>query len=202
MDKTSLRWVKIQESGINYSTQVWANQALINQGNKWSVTIPSSLKAGNYVIRHEILAYVTPSHQLSPKVNSIDLTYLVHMVPRVRMACKTTRSALILPSLGRALSRFLLELQQPRSINPLIQASCSTLTLQLRTTLSLAQLCGRARFGECSVSFCSEVFITQSSLRKYKLRNYLKYIQCWKFIYVEAADNPIYLVYFNYIVSG
>ncbi|KAM0449192.1 hypothetical protein ACHAO4_007856 [Trichoderma viride] len=56
VDKTSLRWVKIQESGINYSTQVWANQALINQGNKWSVTIPSSLKAGNYVIRHEILA--------------------------------------------------------------------------------------------------------------------------------------------------
>ncbi|KAL9473642.1 hypothetical protein ACSS6W_008022 [Trichoderma asperelloides] len=56
VDKTTLRWVKIQEQGINLTTQVWANQVLINQGNKWSVTIPSSLKAGNYVIRHEILA--------------------------------------------------------------------------------------------------------------------------------------------------
>ncbi|RFU77898.1 glycosyl hydrolase family 61 [Trichoderma arundinaceum] len=56
VDKTSLRWVKIQEQGINLSTQVWASQVLINQGGRWSVKVPSSLKAGNYVFRHEILA--------------------------------------------------------------------------------------------------------------------------------------------------
>lgn len=60
VDKTSLRWVKIQESGINYNTQVWAQQDLINQGSKWTVKIPSSLKPGNYVFRNEILAYVAP----------------------------------------------------------------------------------------------------------------------------------------------
>ncbi|KAH0499579.1 hypothetical protein TgHK011_006760 [Trichoderma gracile] len=56
VNKNNLRWVKIQEAGINYNTQVWAQQDLINQGNKWTVKIPSSLRPGNYVFRHEILA--------------------------------------------------------------------------------------------------------------------------------------------------
>lgn len=58
VDKTTLKWVKIQEQGIDIDTQVWASQVLIDQGGEWSVTVPSSLKAGNYVFRHEILAYV------------------------------------------------------------------------------------------------------------------------------------------------
>lgn len=153
MNKTSLRWVKIQEQGINLSTQVWANQVLINQGNKWSVTIPLGLKAGNYVIRHEILAYVTPSNFTS----SIILTFSVRMVPRMRMVCRTTRSASILPSLGRARKRFLLELQQLHSINPLIPASCSTLIQQSPTTQFLAQLYGKARRGKRSKFLCSKI---------------------------------------------
>ncbi|KAL1608310.1 glycoside hydrolase 61 [Paraconiothyrium brasiliense] len=54
--KTNLQWVKIQAEGIDYSNQVWASQKLINQGGKWTLTVPSSLKAGNYVFRHEIIA--------------------------------------------------------------------------------------------------------------------------------------------------
>jgi hypothetical protein len=157
VDKTTLRWVKIEESGINYTTQVWANQALINQGSKWTVTIPSSLKAGNYVIRNEILAYVTPSHLICPKPDGLDLTSLVPMVLGARMVCKTIHSALILLSPGRALNRFLLELQQLHSTHPLIQASCSTLTQQLLTIQFLAQPCGRAKLGKGVVSFYSEV---------------------------------------------
>ncbi|KAH6609093.1 glycosyl hydrolase family 61 [Trichoderma cornu-damae] len=64
VDKTTLRWVKIQEQGINTSTQVWASQNLINQGSRWSVKIPSGLKAGNYVFRHEILAAIPPKRGL------------------------------------------------------------------------------------------------------------------------------------------
>jgi hypothetical protein len=63
VDKTKLQWVKIAQSGIDYSTQVWASAVLANQNNKWTVTVPSSLKAGNYVFRHEIIAYVH-SHPL------------------------------------------------------------------------------------------------------------------------------------------
>ena len=54
--KTDLEWVKIQAEGIDYTSQVWASQKLINQGGKWTLTVPSSLKAGNYVFRHEIIA--------------------------------------------------------------------------------------------------------------------------------------------------
>jgi hypothetical protein len=107
------------------------------------------------------MLYVTPCHLISLKVNSKKLTYLVPMARRVRMACKTTRSVLILPSLGRVPSRFLLELQQLPSINPPIQASCSTHTRQSLTTRFLAQPCGRASLGERSLSFC-----TRSSTRK------------------------------------
>ncbi|KAI0156361.1 glycosyl hydrolase family 61-domain-containing protein [Xylariaceae sp. FL1272] len=56
VDKTELLWVKIDESGIDYSTQIWASQVLIDQNSTWTTTVPSALKAGNYVFRHEIIA--------------------------------------------------------------------------------------------------------------------------------------------------
>ncbi len=33
----------------------WALDKLIQAGNKWSVKVPSDLKAGNYVLRHEVI---------------------------------------------------------------------------------------------------------------------------------------------------
>jgi hypothetical protein len=74
VNKNNLRWVKIQEAGINYNTQVWAQQDLINQGNKWTVKIPSSLRPGNYVFRHELLAYVSSRLLNRPKVGNSQLT--------------------------------------------------------------------------------------------------------------------------------
>jgi hypothetical protein len=55
-DKNSLRWVKIQEAGINLSTQKWASQDLIDNKGVWTVKVPKSLAPGNYVFRHEIIA--------------------------------------------------------------------------------------------------------------------------------------------------
>jgi hypothetical protein len=55
-DKNSLKWVKIQESGIDYATQKWASQAMIDQKGVWTVTVPKSIAPGNYVFRHEIIA--------------------------------------------------------------------------------------------------------------------------------------------------
>ncbi|KAG8832619.1 hypothetical protein FRC20_007863, partial [Serendipita sp. 405] len=53
-------WVKIQQEGYVASrTPPWAEQ-LIEQGGqsghgKWSITIPSTLPNGEYILRHEIL---------------------------------------------------------------------------------------------------------------------------------------------------
>lgn len=55
-DKSSLKWVKIQEQGIDYDSQVWASQVLVDQGGKWETKVPASLASGNYVFRHEIIA--------------------------------------------------------------------------------------------------------------------------------------------------
>ncbi|KAK0667017.1 family 61 putative glycoside hydrolase [Cercophora samala] len=56
VDKTSLRWFKIGGAGYNANTRTWAADDLRANGNSWLVQIPSDLKAGNYVLRHEIIA--------------------------------------------------------------------------------------------------------------------------------------------------
>ncbi|KAJ4351896.1 uncharacterized protein N0V89_007240 [Didymosphaeria variabile] len=52
-DKTALKWVKIDEAGY---TDDWASNKMIANNNTWSVTVPSTLAAGNYVFRHETIA--------------------------------------------------------------------------------------------------------------------------------------------------
>jgi hypothetical protein len=52
-DPTDAEWFKIEEAGKTDGT--WAQAALMN-GATADVTIPSNLAAGNYLIRHEIIA--------------------------------------------------------------------------------------------------------------------------------------------------
>ena len=54
IDKTSLKWTKIQANG--YEDGEWAAVKMIGQNNTWPVTVPESLAAGKYVFRHEIIA--------------------------------------------------------------------------------------------------------------------------------------------------
>lgn len=54
-DPTTLDWFKIDEAGL-YSDGTWASDKLIADGNTWTLSLPSSIKAGNYVLRHELLA--------------------------------------------------------------------------------------------------------------------------------------------------
>ncbi|KAI5868614.1 glycoside hydrolase family 61 protein [Durotheca rogersii] len=56
VDKLTLKWIKIQESGIDYATQEWASAKLIKNNNSWTTKIPQSIAPGNYVLRHEIIA--------------------------------------------------------------------------------------------------------------------------------------------------
>ncbi|KAH6887392.1 glycosyl hydrolase family 61-domain-containing protein [Thelonectria olida] len=59
VDKTELEFFKISASGlIDMSLQSgkWAADVLIANGFSWTVQIPSDLAAGNYILRHEIIA--------------------------------------------------------------------------------------------------------------------------------------------------
>ena len=58
VDKTKLQFFKIDAVGITSpgSPPKWATDQFIAAGNRWTVTIPSSIAAGNYVMRHEIIA--------------------------------------------------------------------------------------------------------------------------------------------------
>lgn len=55
----ALKFVKIDASGVVNPSPVpgtWASDNLAASNNSWTVKIPSTLKAGNYVLRHEIIA--------------------------------------------------------------------------------------------------------------------------------------------------
>ncbi|KAF1988333.1 lytic polysaccharide monooxygenase [Aulographum hederae CBS 113979] len=60
VDKMSLKFVKIAEKGLvkggEPAAQQWATDELVANNNTDTVTIPENLKAGNYVIRNEIIA--------------------------------------------------------------------------------------------------------------------------------------------------
>ncbi|KAJ5902119.1 hypothetical protein N7495_002647 [Penicillium taxi] len=59
VDKTTLEFFKIDEGGLINDDTVpgeWASDKLIANNNSYTVTIPSSIESGSYVLRHEIIA--------------------------------------------------------------------------------------------------------------------------------------------------
>jgi len=59
VDKTTLEFFKIDGVGLIDDTTIpgsWASDTLIANNNSWTVTIPSDITPGNYVLRHEIIA--------------------------------------------------------------------------------------------------------------------------------------------------
>jgi cellulase len=84
VNKTSLKWFKIAQLGqISYgagsgTTGVWAADQLRLSGGVWNITIPSSIVAGNYVLRHEILAlhsaYDVGAAQFYPQCANIQVS--------------------------------------------------------------------------------------------------------------------------------
>ncbi|THH02238.1 hypothetical protein EW026_g634 [Hermanssonia centrifuga] len=53
---TGLQWFKIYEAGLTPSTQTWAVDTLIANKGKVAFQIPSCIPAGQYLLRHEIIA--------------------------------------------------------------------------------------------------------------------------------------------------
>lgn len=56
VNKNNLRFFKIDGAGLTTPPSTYAGDVLIQNSDQWSVRIPANIRAGNYVLRHEILA--------------------------------------------------------------------------------------------------------------------------------------------------
>lgn len=68
MTVTGLKWFKIQEEGYNPSTKQWAVDKMIANQGKYTLTIPSCIPPGDYLMRHELIG---ESRVLFPKQTRI-----------------------------------------------------------------------------------------------------------------------------------
>ncbi|EIN04298.1 glycoside hydrolase family 61 protein [Punctularia strigosozonata HHB-11173 SS5] len=56
LEVTGLKWFKIQEDGLQVSDQTWGVDRLIANKGQVNVKIPSCIPAGQYLMRHELIA--------------------------------------------------------------------------------------------------------------------------------------------------
>ncbi|KAI5841565.1 glycosyl hydrolase family 61-domain-containing protein [Morchella snyderi] len=84
VDATTLDYFKIDEAGLN-SDGTWASDDLIANNNSWTVTIPSDIVAGSYLIRHELLALHSAGNangaQFYPMCANLEITGSGSAVP-------------------------------------------------------------------------------------------------------------------------
>ncbi|KAK7687070.1 hypothetical protein QCA50_009570 [Cerrena zonata] len=74
-DPSSAKWFKIDAAGYDSSKKQWASAKLIADGASWTSTIPASLAAGQYLIRHEIVAlHSTGQPQFYPACAQVKVT--------------------------------------------------------------------------------------------------------------------------------
>lgn len=58
VDATKLKFVKIAQMGWiddTWEEGYWASDKLLNDDNRWNITVPKGLEAGEYVLRTEII---------------------------------------------------------------------------------------------------------------------------------------------------
>ncbi|KAH8107920.1 glycosyl hydrolase family 61-domain-containing protein [Cristinia sonorae] len=69
------KWFKIDAAGYDSGKKQWASQQLINNGNKWTSTIPASLADGQYLVRHEVIAlHSAGAPQFYPSCTQVKVT--------------------------------------------------------------------------------------------------------------------------------
>ncbi|KAK7205290.1 glycosyl hydrolase family 61-domain-containing protein [Myxozyma melibiosi] len=77
-DPTTLSYFKIDEAGYYEDDDVWASDNLRTNNNSWTVTIPSDIASGFYLIRHEIiavhLAYEEGKAEIYPMCANLKIT--------------------------------------------------------------------------------------------------------------------------------
>ncbi|KAG6907062.1 hypothetical protein DXG01_010708 [Tephrocybe rancida] len=55
-DVTGLKWFKIYEDGLHAADQTWGVDRMVANAGKVTFTIPSCIPAGQYLLRHELIA--------------------------------------------------------------------------------------------------------------------------------------------------
>ncbi|KXN91074.1 Polysaccharide monooxygenase Cel61a [Leucoagaricus sp. SymC.cos] len=70
---SSAKWFKIDAGGYDPNTRQWAADQLRASGNTWTSTIPAQLKAGQYLMRHEIVALHSQTPQFYPSCTQVRL---------------------------------------------------------------------------------------------------------------------------------
>jgi len=70
-------WFKIDEAGLLSGTVgkgEWGGAKMVADNSSWTSTIPPSLKAGNYLLRHEMIALHSPPAQFYPECAQVQVT--------------------------------------------------------------------------------------------------------------------------------
>lgn len=75
---TDAVWFKVNEGGREGTSNIWEATAMMTAGNSYEYTIPRCLRAGYYLVRHEIIALhasVTyPGAQFYPGCHQLQVT--------------------------------------------------------------------------------------------------------------------------------
>ncbi|KAK0653149.1 glycosyl hydrolase family 61-domain-containing protein [Cercophora newfieldiana] len=87
VDKTKLQWTKIDDSAPvlispdGPSPGTWATNILIGNNNTWQIHIPSGLKPGPYVLRHEIIALHYASNPTESGAQHYPICINIYVLP-------------------------------------------------------------------------------------------------------------------------
>ncbi|EKM80723.1 hypothetical protein AGABI1DRAFT_71213 [Agaricus bisporus var. burnettii JB137-S8] len=68
------KWFKLDAGGYDPETKQWAADQLRANGNTWTSNIPSQLKPGQYLVRHEIVALHSQAPQFYPSCIQVRVT--------------------------------------------------------------------------------------------------------------------------------
>ncbi|KAL2015408.1 hypothetical protein VTK56DRAFT_5532 [Thermocarpiscus australiensis] len=75
---SSAVWFKVKEGGRDGTSNTWADTPLMTAPTSYQYTIPSCLKQGYYLVRHEIIAlhsaYTYPGAQFYPGCHQLSVT--------------------------------------------------------------------------------------------------------------------------------
>ncbi|KAF7312304.1 Cellulose-growth-specific protein [Mycena indigotica] len=77
VNASTLKWFKIDQSGLINGTVFngyWGSGKMIDQNSSWTTTIPSTVPAGNYMIRFETIALHSLPAQFYPECAQIVIT--------------------------------------------------------------------------------------------------------------------------------
>jgi lytic cellulose monooxygenase (C1-hydroxylating) len=65
-----VEFFKVDENTYNPKTETWGTDQLIKENNTRTVTIPSDIKPGMYIVRHEIIGLHFAWHENKEKKTS------------------------------------------------------------------------------------------------------------------------------------